>query len=546
MGRAWWDLAANAEGRIGSEEDAEGPAEGDFDDRDDDVSEPEALAAPTRDSVLSRRRTRLAVLGGARASVLAKVPGEADRFTQMLPLLVATAILSGISMAFAIATGVLPGQPGAWFAAIPVALAWAALIFVVDRSLTASMKSTKSRGRLAAAAAPRVLLAALIGVVVSGPLVLQIFANDIRQEMVNINLDQGTTQIEQLQQGPEKERLDRASAELTRLQQQAQTGLVAGVETVSQATRDARDRVSTLEGQVAAQRAAVETATNLYSCERYGSPVVDGCTGVAGAGPALDNAWTTMNNEQNALEELQGDLDDARAVLDAAETADATSAASTAATSRDEAEALLPAAQDEYDAALAAYTAKNESITQANSEAVGLIAQMRALEHLQAREPAVAALHWAIAALFFAIELMPVMVKLFRSYGDPNPYELAEESESAAAAAQHSHRQQVQSGQLDHERQLQVDRLTHERDEESRTRDARSQAVWAVEQDMLDRETRIGIEQNERVASQMQVVVGQALDQWEREVHRVFERRPADQDPDLDDLYPSTAGVGGR
>ena len=96
-------------------------------------------------SALSPPRTRLAVFGGARASVLAKVPAEADRFTQMLPLLVATAILSGISMAFAVATGVFPGQSFAWYAAIPVAVAWAALIFIVDRALTASMKSTKSR-----------------------------------------------------------------------------------------------------------------------------------------------------------------------------------------------------------------------------------------------------------------------------------------------------------------------------------------------------------------------------------------------------------------
>lgn len=502
--------------------------------------------APSEPAVLSRNRTRLAVLGGARASVLNKVPEEADRFTQMLPLLLATAVLSGVSMAFAVATGVLPNEPLAWFVAIPVAVLWAALIFIVDRALTSSMKSTKSRGRLAMAAAPRILLAALIGVVVSGPLVLQIFANDINQEMVNINLEQGTTQTEQLGEGPAKERLDRAREELNALRQQAQTGLIDGVESASQSTIDARERVTTLQEQVEAQRVRLAKATALFVCERNGKPPVEGCTGQAGQGDGYARAVAAMKREEAAFDQLSRQLEDAQGALAAAEEGDATNTESAAATNRAEAEASLPVAQTEYDEALAAYTALSKKVNDANAGAIGLIAQIRALEHLQAREVSVMFLHWAIAALFFAIELMPVMVKMFRSYGDPNPYELAEEAESVFASAQFRHNSHVQTDQLDHERALQLDSLEHERAEERRGFEARSQAVRAVEQDMLDREVRIGIEQNERVASQMQVVVGQALDQWQLEVQRVFEQGQAQLGPDADRGYLPTISAGSR
>lgn len=478
-------------------------------------------------------RTRLAVLAGARASLLAQVPREADRFTQILPLLIATAALSSVSMAFAVANGVLPGEPYAWYAAIPVALLWGALIFIVDRALTSSMKSTKSRIQLFMNFIPRFLLALLIGAVVSGPLVLQIFASDIRQEMMSINLAQGTAQGDQLEDGPEKARLDRAYAELEALRQQAQTGSIAGVETASQATLDARAQVATLQSQLNTQRSNLDRAKALYVCERNGAPLVEGCTGVAGSGPAFDAARAGMDREQASYDQLSQQLADAQDALAASEQTDAVATATTAELNRAEAEAALPAAQAEYDAALAAYRSISENISETNAGALGLLAQMRALEHLQAREPAVAVLHWAIFLLFLVIELMPVMVKMFRSYGDPNPYELVEQAATTSAAAQFDHEQrvqqsrldhahQVESEQLSHEYRLHSDRLEHERDDDRRTRIARANTVWTVEHDMLMREIDMGKQQNERVASQMEKVVGRALDDWEGEVDRLF------------------------
>lgn len=476
-------------------------------------------------------RTRMAVLAGARASVLARVPDEADRFTQILPLLFATAALSSISMAFAIATGVLHDKQLAWIPAILIAPIWGALIFIVDRALTASMKSTKNWLRMFGTLLPRVLLAALIGFVVSGPLVLQVFANDIRQEMSAFNLGQGSAQQAELEQGPEYKRLDTARNELNRLKQQAQTGMIGGVESASQATLGVRARVEKLQEQVSAQRDVLARATALYVCERYGRPPAPGCTGVAGAGSAFQSARETMNREQAAFDQLARQLEDAQGALGTAEQADAENATSTAQTNRDEAQTQLPAAQTEYEDALAAYTAKSESISQANRQALGLLAQMRALERIQSRDAFVAMLHWAIALLFIAIELMPVIVKAFRSWGDLNPYELAEMASTTAAATRHRYEQGVLDDQLTHDRQRMIDQLEHQRDDARRHREARAAATLAVEQDMLDREVIIGQEQNARVAARMESVVGEALDEWERQVDRVLAEQPVPESP---------------
>ncbi|MCZ4328276.1 DUF4407 domain-containing protein, partial [Brachybacterium paraconglomeratum] len=60
----------------------------------------------------SRART-LAILGGAEGELLDRVPGETPRFVQMFFVLAGTALVSAISMLFALTTGV---QAALWLA----------------------------------------------------------------------------------------------------------------------------------------------------------------------------------------------------------------------------------------------------------------------------------------------------------------------------------------------------------------------------------------------------------------------------------------------
>ncbi|MBN9168875.1 MAG: DUF4407 domain-containing protein, partial [Microbacterium sp.] len=86
----------------------------------------------------------------------------------------------------------------------------------------------------------------------------------------------------------------------------------------------------------------------------------------------------------------------------------------------------LPAARKTYDTALAVYDARAATVANGNADAVGLLSQITALDSLSKKEPTLAWAHWLIAALFFMIELLPVLVKVLTSYGDPSLYEKAD------------------------------------------------------------------------------------------------------------------------
>ncbi len=57
---------------------------------------------------------------------------------------------------------------------------------------------------------------------------------------------------------------------------------------------------------------------------------------------------------------------------------------------------------------------------------MGLLSQITALERLSDREPVLRWAHYLIAALFFMIELLPVLVKVLTGFGGPSLYEKAE------------------------------------------------------------------------------------------------------------------------
>lgn len=403
----------------------------DADDAAGEPARPEKPARPARPARLPRERPprgwgwrRLAVLGGAEGEVLDQVPSETPRFVQMFFVLAGTALVSAISMYFALITGVRV----AIVVAIPLAIVWALIIFNLDRFLTSTMRSTHSVGKLIGLALPRVLMAAIIGIVVAEPLVLQIFHNDIAREVNSTNVVQAQTDQEAVTSGPEKLALDAASERVATLEQQAATGVVAGTSTTSGSTASAQQTVDDLTAKLAAQQTVIDQARALYQCELTGDGVgqVAGCTGVAGQGTSSTAAQDQLTQAQASYDDLATKLRSAEADLAAAQAAGTAAAGASEAQNKQQAEDELVSARTQYSAALAAYNARAEAIAGGNAEAVGLLSQITALESLSQREPVLAWAHWLIAALFFMIELLPVLVKVLTSWGEPSLYERAD------------------------------------------------------------------------------------------------------------------------
>ncbi|KJL26943.1 hypothetical protein RN51_00083 [Microbacterium oxydans] len=370
----------------------------------------------------SRART-LAILGGAEGEILDRVPGETPRFVQMFFVLAGTALVSAISMLFALTTGV---QAAVWLA-VPLALVWALIIFNLDRFLTSTMSSTRNVWRLIGLAIPRVIMAAIIGFVVAEPLVLQIFHNDIAREVASTNITQSQSDQEALESGPEKIALDAASAKVAELENQAATGIVAGTDSSSATESAAQATVDDVTAKMTAQQAVIDQARVLYQCELTGegAGTVPGCTGVNGQGASSDAAKAQLAEAQQTYDALAAQLRTANEELAAAGTAAKENTTSSEAQNREQAKSQLPTARDSYDQALAAYNARADAVAQGNAGAVGLLSQISGLNRLSEKEPSILWAHILIAALFFMIELLPVLVKVLTSYGDPSLYEKA-------------------------------------------------------------------------------------------------------------------------
>ncbi|MCK3769540.1 DUF4407 domain-containing protein [Microbacterium aerolatum] len=370
----------------------------------------------------SRLRT-MAILGGADGEVLDRVPGETPRFVQMFFVLAGTALVSAISMMFALTTGV---QVVIWLA-VPLAIVWAAIIFNLDRFLTSTMTSTRSIGKLIGLALPRVAMAMLIGFLVAEPLVLQVFHNDISREVAATNIVQAQSDQDALESGPERKALDAASERVATLENQAATGIVADTDSGSASTSAAQATVDDVTAKMTEQQKVIDSARALYQCELTGEGAgeVPGCTGVNGEGSSSDAAEAQLAQAQQTYDALAAQLRTANDDLAAAETSSKENTASSESANRQQANDQLPAARDTYQQALDAYNARADSVAEGNAGAVGLLSQISGLNRLAEKEPTIWWAHWLIAALFFMIELLPVIVKVLTSYGDPSLYEKA-------------------------------------------------------------------------------------------------------------------------
>ncbi len=374
-----------------------------------------------RERTPGSRLRALAILGGAEGEVLDRVPSETPRFVQMFFVLLGTALVSAISMMFALSTGV---QVAIWVA-VPLAIVWAAIIFNLDRFLTSTMTSTRKVGKIIALALPRVAMAALIGFLVAEPLVLQVFHNDIAREVASTNITQAQTDQDALESGPEKKALDAASARVAALENQAATGVVAGTDSGSASTTAAKSTVDELTGKMAEQQKVIDSARALYQCELTGEGVgeVPGCTGVNGQGSSSDAAKAQLAQAQQTYDALAAQLRSANDDLSAAESDAKANTTASEAANRAQAKDQLPAAKQTYQQALGAYNARADAVAQGNAGAVGLLSQITGLNRLADKEPTILWAHWLIAALFFMIELLPVLVKVLTSWGDPTLYE---------------------------------------------------------------------------------------------------------------------------
>lgn len=119
---------------------------------------------------------------GAQIELLKKYPTEHNKFVGIGATIFFTALFASLSGGYAMYF-VFSGSQAAIFFAVIFGLLWGLAIFNMDRYIVSSIKKTGSSGHQILQALPRILLAIMIGIVISRPLELKIFDKEIRQKL---------------------------------------------------------------------------------------------------------------------------------------------------------------------------------------------------------------------------------------------------------------------------------------------------------------------------------------------------------------------------
>lgn len=387
-------------------------------------------------------------LGGGDEATLDLVPSARSAFAQMSVALLVTASMAATSMWFALHDALHVGWLGAGF----VALFWGVVILGIDRTL---MLLGMGGGRVATiiSVTGRLMAAVLIGVVVSTPLTLRMFASDIDAQLAEIQASQSATNKAWIADSQQQERVDDLAQQVDDWE-----NIAAGALPASFADEDSSaqaGRIATLQKRLPELRHAADQAAILYNCDTYGGgrDQLDDPSKCA-ANPGLNGNSALYRAQADVAAQAVTDATNAIATLQQqVEVADADRLSALQAQAPGELATLRPLLAG----AREALVDFSNGIRDANSGNTGLLAQLGALWEAGEESPLLMAAHLLIALLFVIIEVLPVMAKLlWRLSPSARDYEEASRSidDRGIAAAQASRAQAQIRAETSYESEL--------------------------------------------------------------------------------------------
>lgn len=121
---------------------------------------------------------------GSRLYLLKQCPTEYNKYLGIGAIVLFTGILAALTGGYALYT-VFNNV----YMAVVLGLFWGLLIFFLDWYIVSSLRKENQPGKEFASAAPRLLLSLLLAVVISKPLELRLFQNEINKEIETIKRD---------------------------------------------------------------------------------------------------------------------------------------------------------------------------------------------------------------------------------------------------------------------------------------------------------------------------------------------------------------------
>jgi hypothetical protein len=336
----------------------------------------------------------LITLSGARPDILALCPGERIKFQSLGWAILITAGMAVVSMWFALtsAMGV------AAYMALPLALLWGLVIMGIDRWLVTSLPHDRSSRRWLLAT-PRLVLAVLIGSLISTPIVLRVFESEINNQVSVIKENNEANFLSSQQHSSVQARITKWQNTVTNLEQVIASNGAQAINPTSDPV------VQGLTTQLNNERTTAAQDYHAWQCQLYG-----GCGSPTGSGPlaaaskqrylADENQISTLTNEISARERT---LQDNSAAAQQTRLQQAKNALPNA-------QAQLAAAQGEENSLLNNFQGTNRATN-------GLLIRLEALDQLTAKGGSLSLVRWLLFLLFLVIEILPVSVKLMQRNG---------------------------------------------------------------------------------------------------------------------------------
>ena len=134
---------------------------------------------------------------GAHVDTLKRYPTEHNKYVGIGATIFFTALFASLSGGYAMYF-VFAGNPLAVIFAILFGLIWGLAIFNMDRYIVSSISKSGTTNQQILQATPRILLAIMIGIVISRPLELKIFDKEIRQKLKTSYLNGQRSKIDTL------------------------------------------------------------------------------------------------------------------------------------------------------------------------------------------------------------------------------------------------------------------------------------------------------------------------------------------------------------
>lgn len=132
----------------------------------------------------------LLICSGSHIGLLEKSPTEINKHVGIGGVILFTAVLASLSSGYA-----LYSVFDTIWAAVGFGLLWGLMIFNLDRFIVASMRKSGNLFQQFFAATPRIVLAALLGIVIAKPLELRIFQKEIDKQL-NVIINRNKTALQ--------------------------------------------------------------------------------------------------------------------------------------------------------------------------------------------------------------------------------------------------------------------------------------------------------------------------------------------------------------